>query len=107
MRSAKLVLSGLSSVVVAERFGDSQTAVASWARRLKQGGEAGLRTRPRPGQPTKLTSRQIESVATFVRTSAAGGTKLTGSALARHIKRKFGVTFTVQHCLRMLAKFGD
>jgi len=75
---------------VGTKYGDSSRAVAYWVSRFKAEGEAGLNVRPRPGQPKKLTPAQITKLRAYVAGACQRGRDVTGSSLARLIKKILG-----------------
>jgi transposase len=47
---------------IARQLGVSRQAVFVWARQWRKRGQAGLRCRPRPGRPPKLTRCQLAQI---------------------------------------------
>lgn len=103
LRSVRLVLAGRSTVEVAVKFGDSQTAVSKWVRRFKERGEAGLGDLPRSGRPSTLTPSQEKKLRAFV----ARTLTVSGGTLALHLREKLGVSLTRRQCERILKKLRD
>lgn len=52
---------------IAEILHVSEAAVSRWMKVVRDQGEAGLRARPRPGAPPRLTPRQLGQVPEFCR----------------------------------------
>src|SRR5438093_4581721 len=61
---------GWSQQEVADFVGVSRRSVRRWQKSLREEGEAGLRTRPRPGRPPKLQAEQAEQVLSWLDRSA-------------------------------------
>ena len=57
-----LLADGVAPVEIIERLDVTRPTVFKWRKRFEQDGLDGLRDKPRPGQPRKLTQKQIERV---------------------------------------------
>ena len=58
LRAWALKAKGWSQQKIAEALGVTAGAVSQWMRRGREGGEEGLKSRPRPGAEPKLTAEQ-------------------------------------------------
>lgn len=104
LRSVKLVLSGLSAVAVAKRFGDSPRAVAKWVERFEASGTDGLVEKPRSGRPSSLSPVQEKRLRAFVEHADAQAEPMSGGILAEHVAKHFGITLTRRQCERILKR---
>jgi transposase len=62
---ARIVLlstEGLSAIEIGSRLGVAENTVIKWRKRYRQGGLPGLKDKPRPGQPRRLTSNQVTDI---------------------------------------------
>jgi transposase len=62
---ARIVLlstEGLSAIEIGSRLGVAENTVIKWRKRYRQGGLAGLKDKPRPGQPRRLTPNQVADI---------------------------------------------
>ena len=96
--------------VVAERLGVDRRSVRRWKRTHRRQGRAGLRARPAPGRPPKLTPRQRQRLARLVIAGpeAAGyRTHLwTCRRLVDLIRTEFAVRYHPDHVGRLLRACG-
>src|SRR2546427_9749774 len=66
LRAIDLLQRDLPVHVVADRLGVDRRSVRRWKRAHRQQGRPGLRARPAPGRPPKLTSAQRQRLARLV-----------------------------------------
>ena len=66
LRAIELLQRDTPVHVVAERLGVDRRSVRRWKRTHRRQGRAGLRARPAPGRPPKLTPRQRQRLARLV-----------------------------------------
>jgi transposase len=101
---------GESFSSIARALGVSRQAVFVWAYQLRRRGEAGLRRRPRPGRPPKLTRAQLAQLPRLLAPGAeAHGFSSpiwTTQRVADLIRRRFGVRYDRDHVCRLLHRFG-
>src|SRR5437867_572512 len=109
-RALALVQQGLSLNGAARRLGCAASSVMRWVRAHRRHGEAGLRVRPAPGRPRRLTARQESRLLReLLRGAPAHGyaTDLwTTQRIAEVIERRFGVRYHRDHVGRLLAQCG-
>lgn len=99
-----------SQTDVAKKLGVSIRAVQYWIHTYRTAGKKGLQSVPRPGRPARLTPRQKKQLAqTLLKGSLKAGfsTDLwTSPRVAHLIRQKWGVTYHVDHVLRLLYSLG-
>ena len=109
-RALALVQQGLSFDAAARRLGCAASAVMRWMRAYRRHGEGGLKVRPTPGRPRRLTVRQEARLLRELLRGAVAhgdGTDLwTTQRIAEVIERQFGVHYHRDHVGRLLARNG-
>ena len=107
-RALALVKQGLSLNAVARRLGCAASSVMRWMRAHRQHGAAGLKVRPTPGRPRRLTARQEARLLFELLRGALAhgyGTDLwTTKRIAEVIERKFEIRYHRDHVGRLLAR---
>src|SRR5207249_11821399 len=73
VRAIELLQREIPVHVVAERLGVDRRSVRRWKRAHRGQGRAGLRARPAPGRPPKLTTTQQRQLARLVVAGPGGG----------------------------------
>lgn len=110
LRAISLLKQGLSPVDVAKRVGADRRSVRRWKAEFRRKGRNGLVARPAPGRPPKLSPRhKISLERLLMRGAKRAGfpTDLwTCPRVADLIKRRFGVTYHVDHIVRLLHSMG-
>lgn len=101
LHSVALVLNGLSASEVARMFGDSPRAVSYWVERFKTNDVEGLKEEARPGRPSRLTSRQLNKLQSFVADSYKAEQPATARIIADYLSKKFRVSLTIRQCERI------
>ena len=104
LHSVVLVLNGQSASEVARIHGDSPRAVAYWVARFNDEGVEGLAEDQRPGRPSKLDTRQMDKLQTFLKRSEHKAKSINAGALADFILADFGISLTPRQCWRILNK---
>lgn len=109
--AARLLRTGRHShVEIARRLAVSEATVSRWHTQLDAAGRAGLRRRPHPGRPPRLTPRQWAQLATRLRQGArAAGfatEQWTLRRVAHLIQREFGVRYHFRSLGRVLRAQG-
>ena len=111
-RQKALALSkqGLSMNAVARRLGCAASSVMRWLRAFRRRGSAGLKARPVPGRPPRLSARQRRGLLQqLLRGALAHGyaTQLwTTQRIAEVIERRYGVRYHRNHVSKLLAQCG-
>jgi len=110
LRAIALLEQGLSPHEVAERLGVDRRSVRRWKQAYRRRGVAGLRARPTPGRPPKLTVRQRRTLVRWIlRGPEAFGYRTalwTCRRIADLIRQRFGVTYHPAHIGRLLRACG-
>ena len=92
---------GYSAEEVSQFLGVHVRTVYAWQAAYKKQGEAGLKGKPQPGRPSKLTDRQERTVLTwFLKSPRSFGfsTDLwTARRVAQVIERKWGIKFNSRY----------
>jgi transposase len=103
-----LVRQGLSLNAAARRLGCAPSSVMRWMRVHRRHGDDGLKVRPAPGRPRRLTaSQEARLLRQLLRGALAHGygTDLwTTQRIAEVIERLFGVRYHRDHVGRLLAR---
>jgi transposase len=109
-KAMNLVDRGLSLNEVARRIGCNASSVMRWRDERRKHGDEGLKPKPAPGRPTKLTTRQKRRlVSLLLKGALANGyhTELwTTARIAELIERTFGVSYHRDHIGRLMAGLG-
>ena len=110
LQAVEAMESGESLSEIARCLGVSRQAVWKWRQALRRGGTPGLRRRPRPGRPPKLSSRQRERLPKLL----AHGADAYGFAtpvwttgrVTELVRRRFHVEYHPDHVGRLLHRCG-
>src|SRR3954464_2675596 len=101
---------GWSQQAIAEALGVTAGAVSQWMRRGREGGEAALKSRPRPGATPKLTAEQRAQIPVLLAQGAEAfgfrGDVWTAKRVATIIRREFGVRYHPNHVGKLLRAAG-
>jgi transposase len=107
-RALALVQQGLSLNAAARRLGCAASSVMRWMRAHHRHGDSGLKVRPAPGRPRRLSARQEARLLRELLRGAQAhgyGTDLwTTKRIAELIERTFGVRYHRAHVSRLLAR---
>lgn len=111
MEAARLLRSGgYTQAEVARQLGVSPSTVCEWARSLKEEGLKALKTRTRPGRPSKLTDQQWQEVRRLLKTGAkAAGfasERWTLKRVAQLIHHRFAVHYHPNYLAEPLHRLG-
>jgi putative transposase len=88
LAAAALLRAGkISQAEIARRMGVSRASVTRWKQHLEQEGKRGLRQRPRPGRPSRLTAAQWRQLLRRLK----GGARAAGFATERWSLPRIGV----------------
>jgi transposase len=103
----ELLDTGLSLNEVARKMDCSPSSVFRWRNQRLKYGEEGLKPKPVPGRPPKITAKQKKKlVALLAKGAMANGyrTQLwTTARIAEMIERHFGVSYHRDHIGRLMA----
>lgn len=109
-RAGELAPQGWWQKDLAAALGVSRAAVCQWLQRARAGGEAALRTRPRPGSPPKLTAEQKARIPALLAQGAAAhgsrGDVWTARRVADLIGRTFGGHYHPDYVGQLLRQAG-
>jgi transposase len=101
LRALALLKQGLLPSEVAQRVGVDRRSVRRWKAAARRRGEAGVRAKPAPGRPSKLTAqhkRRLEALLLKGPQAAGFDTDLwTCPRVAELVQRRFGVDYHVDH----------
>jgi transposase len=106
----ELLKQGIGVREIARKLRVAAGSVSRWAKEWKAKGEAGLKSKPAPGRPKKLTHRQRERLLTILLQGAMENgfpTELwTLKRIASVIRKEFGVQYHPSHLWRVLQSCG-
>ena len=105
-----MVLDGASRTAAAEAAGMDRQTLRDWVHRYNAEGVEGLRDRPRPGRPPRLSAAQMAELAGLVEAAPDparhGVVRWRCVDLQAEIKRRFGVEISERHVGRLLKRLG-
>lgn len=105
-RAIELLQRGTMPVEVARQLGVDRRSVRRWNAAYRAGGENGIKAKPAPGRPARLTTQQKSRVEQWLLQGAqAAGfpTDLwTCPRVAQLIRERLGVSYHVDHICRLL-----
>ena len=91
---------------IAEALGVTKGAVSQWIKRGREGGEAALQDRPKPGAPRRLSTTERQQIPDLLARGAESfgfrGEVWTCPRIAKVIEREFGVRYHPAHVSRIL-----
>ena len=109
-KAMELLDTGLSLNKVARRIGCAPSSVMRWRRRRQSLGDAGLKPKPVPGCPSKLTTKQKDRlIQILLKGAIANGyrTELwTTARIAEMIAKHFDVLYHRDHIGRLMKSLG-
>jgi len=109
-RAIELLQAGKNLSAVAQALSASVSSVHRWFQTYQTKGLKGLRPRPTPGRPPKLTHAQQAQVVELLRrgpSSAGYDTELwTLGRVAQVIEKEYGVSYHPCHVWRLLDRLG-
>ena len=110
LRAIMLLDHGLLPHEVAERLGVDRRSVRRWKRAYRRQGRAGVKARPVPGRPPKVTARQRDTLVRWILLGPeAFGFRTalwTCARIAQLIRARFHVTYHPDHVGRLLRACG-
>ena len=103
-----LMLSGLSPQKLSSSCGYSERTLQTWLKKADESGWEALRTKKQSGRPSRLTNQQTEEIKTSVKEGPekSGYPVWGGPSLSDYIKSKYGVTYGVRACQKLMHKMG-
>jgi transposase len=105
-----LLAAGHSCREVAELFGEDDTTVQRWVRRVTRGGLQALRESERPGRPRSVDSAQWRQLQADLQRAPSdfglNGPAWDGATLSEHLRRRFAVQLGVRQCQRIFRQMG-
>jgi len=108
--AVRLLNQGKSVSETAKAVGASKSSVWRWRQAYREGGWEGLRPRPVPGRPSKLSEAQKQALCKALEAGplAAGyPTDLwTLRRVAEVIRKRFGVSYNMCHIWTVLTRLG-
>ena len=106
LAAGRLLLAGKKNAEVVRALDVSPSSVTRWKKVVRRQGLDGLRTKPAPGRPPRLSKRQRNTlVRILLRGALAAGFSSdlwTGNRLAQVIQTTFGVEYHPHHVLKIL-----
>jgi transposase len=97
---------GWSQRQIAAALGVSEGAISQWMTQARTGGLDGLRGRPRPGAPRRLSIEELTHLPALLHRGAEAygfhGQVWTRSRIAAVIRLEFGITYHPVHVGRLL-----
>lgn len=110
LRAWTLFQAGWKVGQIAAALGVTHGAVSQWLARARQGGEAALHDRKRPGRAPRLTPEQQAKAPALLAQGAEAwgfhGDRWTRERVAEMLRRQFGVRYHPAHVSRLLAGWG-
>src|SRR5262245_31334759 len=106
LRAIELLQRNVPVHVVAERLGVDRRSVRRWKRAHRRQGRVGLRARPTPGRPPKLTTTQRQRLARLVVAGPEAAGYRTSLWTCRRIVDRFDVVYHPDHVGRLLRACG-
>ena len=109
-KAMELYDTGLSLNEVSRRLGCSPISVMRWRDERNRLGDEGLKPKPVPGRPHKLTNKQKARLITILLKGAIAngyGTDLwTTARIAEIVRKKFGISYHRDHIGRLMSSLG-
>ena len=110
LRAVALALDGEEAPRIARRVGRTRRFVQEWVYRYRDHGLEGLRAKPQPGAPARLSAQQQAAFQARMRagpTAAdAGLCTLRGPEARRILQQEFGKTYTLSGTYKLLHRLG-
>ncbi len=104
--AGRLILAGKKNIEVVRALNVSPSSVKRWKKIIRQQGIDGLRSKPPPGRPPKLSKRQRKTLVKIIlrgaRAAGFSSDLWTGKRLAVVIERTFNVEYHPHHVLKIL-----
>lgn len=111
MRAAQLHQKGWRVTDIARALNVSSAAVSQWLTNLRAAGSDGLKARVSAGAPSRLSERHVLMLQVLLRQKprahSIAADVWNRGLIQKVIKRLFGVTYSLQHCGRLLKSATD
>jgi len=108
LRAFELKEQGWKQAQIADALGVSEGAVSQWMKRVREEGVEGLRHKPPPGAPPRLSEQERVRLPELLTQGAQAhgfrGDVWTCSRVTEVIRREFGVSYHPAHVSRLLGK---
>jgi transposase len=106
LRAFELKERGWKQTQIADALGVTEGAVSQWMKRAREDGVEGLRHKPPPGAPPRLSKEQRAKVPELLERGAEAhgfrGDVWTCERVAEVIRKEFGVSYHPAHVSRLL-----
>ncbi len=109
LRAMKFILQGQTIPQVARRMDISERPLRKWIHRFNKEGPKGLFDAPRPGQPPKISTKQIEKFKQRIRQGVTEQDKvcsLRGKDLQRILQKEFNAQYSLGGTCFLLHRLG-
>jgi transposase len=110
LRAIELKERGWKQREIAEALGVTEGAVSQWMKRAKEEGVEGLKTKPPPGAPPRLSEQQRARLPELLERGAEAhgfrGEVWTCERVAKVIRGEFGVSYHPAHVSRLVRAEG-
>jgi transposase len=110
LHAVLLVAQGMSSSEVAQLLGDGVRTVQLWVHQFTDEGLSGLKNKPRPGRPPKLSEEQLSEIGNALRSPpeecGMSGYLWDGKTLSAFILKEYDVQLGVRQCQRLFRRLG-
>jgi transposase len=110
LRAIELKERGWKQSEIAEALGVTEGAVSQWMKRAKEEGVEGLKTKPPPGAPPRLSEQQRARLPELLERGAEAhgfrGEVWTCERVAKVIRGEFGVSYHPAHVSRLVRAEG-
>lgn len=105
----KFIAQGQTIPQAAKRLDISERPLRKWLHRFNQQGPEGLRDAPRPGQPPKLSSKQVDQFKQRIRQGVTEADKvcgLRGKELQEILRKQFHAEYSLGGTYFLLHRLG-
>jgi transposase len=110
LRAFELKKRGWKQTQIADALGISEGAVSQWMKRAREEGVEGLRHKPPPGAPSRLSGEQRARLPELLERGAQAhgfrGEVWTCERVAVVIRKEFGVSYHPAHVSRVVRALG-